>query len=150
MLNRQIQDTNQISSAFESSVRGAAYIYSQRARPPVAPSNGQSGSKKDVLVTNPLLPQKSNPQIASTTANEAIKLALKKLSERNLNGNADYNRVSQLAQQLAKVDCGCGDHISSVKSIFSSIKMRKRLPSPDRLRPLFSVIIAIPRRKFKT
>jgi len=102
LLNRQIQDSNQISSAFESSVRGAAYIYSQRPRPPANPPNPPV-VKKDVLVSNPLLPQKTSPQIASTTANEAIKLALKKLSERSLNGNADYNRVSQLAQQLAKV-----------------------------------------------
>ena len=104
LLNRQIQDSNQISSAFEHSFRGAAYIYSQR--PPYL------SSKKEVIVTNPLTPlnnKSSQHHSQSTTANDAIKLALRKLSERNLSGNADYNRVSQLAQQLAKVSNFIGD-----------------------------------------
>ena len=43
---------------------------------------------------------------APTTANEAIKLALAKLAERGNERHDDTTRVSNLAQQLAKVTIG--------------------------------------------
>ena len=103
------------NSPFEQSVRGAAYIYTSKSGsksirpPPVGPvpqppsdqpsSKLESGSPNSNSSHRP--PSASSTAI-TTTASEAIKLALKKLSERNLQ-DKETQRVSHLAQQLAKV-----------------------------------------------
>ena len=103
------------NSPFEQSVRGAAYIYTSKSGsksirpPPVGPvpqplsdqpsSKLESGSRNSNSSHRP--PSASSTAI-TTTASEAIKLALKKLSERNLQ-DKETQRVSHLAQQLAKV-----------------------------------------------
>lgn len=114
-----------------------------------------------MIVQNPLVNQKSSPQIQPSSANDAIKLALKKLSERSLNGNADYNRVSQLAQQLAKVIFHKFRASTNFKifrqfcikfllklflNFFSSTKVRKN-HIPDQVRQLFKGITDILRLK---
>ena len=76
-----------VNSPFERSVRGAAYIYTNK------PSSQPNGTSRQAV-------QSAVP----TTANEAIKLALKKLAERS-EKHDDTQRVSNLAQQLAKVSC---------------------------------------------
>ena len=102
------------NSPFEQSVRGAAYIYTSKSGsksirpPPVGPvpqppsdqpnSKLESGSPN----SNSHRPPSASSTAITTTASEAIKLALKKLSERNLQ-DKETQRVSHLAQQLAKV-----------------------------------------------
>ena len=73
-------------SPFERSVRGAAYIYTTKP------------SERQPSTTTSRQPVQAVP----TTANEAIKLALKKLAERS-EKHDENQRVSNLAQQLAKV-----------------------------------------------
>jgi len=74
-------------SPFERSVRGAAYIYTTKP------------SERQPSTTTSRQPVQAVP----TTANEAIKLALKKLAERS-EKHDENQRVSNLAQQLAKIN----------------------------------------------
>ena len=105
------------NSPFEQSVRGAAYIYTSKSgsksiRPPQVspvtrdqqPLFDQSSSKLESGSPNSNIhrPPSASSTAITTKASEAIKLALKKLSERNLQ-DKETQRVSHLAQQLAKV-----------------------------------------------
>ena len=102
------------NSPFEQSVRGAAYIYTSKSgsksiRPPPVgpvpnhpPPSDQPNSKLESGSPNSHRPPSASSTAITTTASEAIKLALKKLSERNLQ-DKETQRVSHLAQQLAKV-----------------------------------------------
>ena len=112
LLNRPMSSTN---SPFEQSVRGAAYIYTSKSgsksiRPPPVgpvphpppPPSDQPNSKLESGSPNSHRPPSASSTAITTTASEAIKLALKKLSERNLQ-DKETQRVSHLAQQLAKV-----------------------------------------------
>merc|ERR1712106_1053033 len=74
-------------SPFERSVRGAAYIYTTK------PTSSSQTSRQPMLQST-----------APTTANEAIKLALANLAERGNERHDDTTRVSNLAQQLAKIN----------------------------------------------
>ena len=103
LLNRPMSSTN---SPFEQSVRGAAYIYTSKSGsksirpPPVGPvpqppsdqpsSKLESGSPN----SNSHRPPSASSTAITTTASEAIKLALKKLSERNLH-DKETQRVSE-------------------------------------------------------
>ena len=116
LLNRPMSSTN---SPFEQSVRGAAYIYTSKSgsksiRPPpvgpVPPPSDQPNSKLESGSPNSHRPPSASSTAITTTASEAIKLALKKLSERNLQ-DKETQRVSHLAQQLAKVrETSSGHH----------------------------------------
>ena len=120
--------TNTIQSPFEQSVRGAAYIYTTKIHGsrhvPRRPPHINPTELDNTYPIEPIEPDKKlddnqrkvenrlgHPRPPSTiatsiptTANEAIKLALKKLAERTTQ-DSDSQRVSQLAQQLAKVLC---------------------------------------------
>lgn len=95
--SKLLKRDQQTNPAYPSSCRDAAYIYSQKPRPPIVPRTDF------VTVQNPLLPSRGgpSPHTMGTTSSEAIKLALKGLDRHN--SAAEHRTVTELAKQLAKV-----------------------------------------------
>ena len=144
------------NSPFEQSVRGAAYIYTSKSgsksiRPPpvgpVPPPSDQTNSKLESGSpnSNSHRPPSASSTAITTTASEAIKLALKKLSERNLQ-DKETQRVSHLAQQLAKVrERHLVDTIleTQLTNYFSSIRIQVEIIYTDHRPQLYIEIQSI-------